>query len=209
MSSPFWRTGLVDISDAELMVLDVLADYGTLGVGQLANEGFDLRFNRGLHWLDDPALWRLLRRWCRSEWIRPIVADDGARFELTPLGGLQWERERQPDWSRLVCARSGYLPGRNDRTIDTYFGTTASVVDAWFQTWIKIEESSVFRVRRATVQRQRWIYLWKALGTISVVVAIVTDESESRHGRDWQLYERNRYWWRDSVELMALKTRSL
>lgn len=203
MSLPFWRAGLVDISDAELKVLDVFADYGALHFKQLSGPEFDQRFNRDPHQLDDHTLASLLERWRHSGWLRVVPCYRGDGHELTAMGGAQWESERQPDWSRLVCARSGDLSGRSERRIDTYFGATASVVEASFQTYVEIEHASVLRLRRATVRRQRWAYAWKSLTPISVISAVVAnDDPESRYGRDWAHYERTRCWWRNTSEIM-------
>ena len=207
MSLPFWRTGLVDISDAELIVLDAFADYGALRFGHLVNDEFDLRFNCDSHDLDDHTLASLLERWRQSGWLRLVPCFHGDGYELTAIGGAQWESERQPDWSRLVCGQWRYLPNHGDRRIDTYLGTTASVVDAYFQTSIAMEKTSVLRLRRATVRSQKWMYRWKPLGPILVIAAVVTDEPESYHEIDWLRYERARCWWRDTSDIMKSRAR--
>lgn len=202
MSIPFWRTGLVDISDAELIVLDALADYGALRLVDLSDPAFDLHLNCRPHGLDESTLTRMLTQWRRLGWIKPIIADDGERFELTPSGGLQWERERAPDWSRWVHGHRRFLGRTDDRWIETYFGNTASTVDTCFRWFVEIEGTTVVRTRRAIVRHRIWEYPWKSQGPFFAVVAVVASAPEINLLFDWQRYEDSRCWWRDTSEIM-------
>ena len=206
MSLPFWRTGLVDISDGELIVLDALADCGALRFGHLVNDEFDLRFNCDSPGLDDSALKRLLTRWRRFAWIRPVVADDGERFELTPLGGLHWERERQPDWSRFAFMEERPVILRENRhaSIFRYVGVRRFQVDALHSTWsalspISARKARCVRTTRARDSRQSW----KALDALEAICEVAEVHPENgRASPDWSEYESRRSWWSSTGTLM-------
>jgi hypothetical protein len=204
MPTAFWRTGLVNITDAELTLIDAFADNGALPFHFIRDPIFPLSFNRDSHAMDDVSLQLLLARWLRIGWLHARDAHDGLRYGLTPLGLQIWERERRPDWSRFVV-NSHRESEDSGRTIETELGASKPVIEAFHALRQELTGVSSLRVRRLrmTIDRARL----HPVKILSPLFAIVSVRPHANEPTDWARYERERIWWRDSVELMRWRGR--
>src|SRR5690242_15904742 len=104
--SPNRRTGVSNLTDAELLILDIAANLG--GTRRLfRREVFPYQYNCPTHGLDDATLNQTLDRFETQGWLTgenfevPGSGTDRS-IRVTPAGGQLWEAERLPDWTRHV-----------------------------------------------------------------------------------------------------------
>ena len=114
MAMRFYRSGLTNLSDERLRVLDALSMGGHVGFVSLTDEGIrDFLGPEYRHGLADDLLQVLLREMVLEGLLRDQLSDDAAAelsrrfggepvYAITPDAAALWEVERQPIWSRYV-----------------------------------------------------------------------------------------------------------
>ncbi len=105
-----WRSGATTLGDEELLLLDAFALNGPLEERMLRGDRYGDMMNVVYgHGLSDRALRVWVATMCGARKVLSLVryADGGRqRYRLTRAGGLLWERERRPVWSKYVT--TGY-----------------------------------------------------------------------------------------------------
>ena len=200
------RTGVSDLTDVELELLDVLAIMS--GPRASFRTGvFEWQYNRPSHGLDDAALQATLDRFEKEGWT---TGDDYAShwsesdrsIRLTPRGGQLWESERLPDWTRHVIA-FGFGPPRPDSTRhrERVGGGSLVIVRAFFDARCRCGffDFAAGPIRMCVAQRQ-WIY-WRPPQPLYLLSAWVESWGWDA---DRELLESMRCWWQFPVEISKL-----
>lgn len=189
------RTLETDLSDDELILFDVMFDGGT-SFCLLRREGFEQQWNRRSHNLTDNELVKSLNKLANLGYIRAEAERDREYFELTPIGGGIWERERVPAWDRYATDRYGQT--KSGRPIVKIVSTTRQSRDDFWQIGrdVGFFAYSNGRTREAVISNHMLIP-WKTFGSMYVWIAVL----DGWHSlTDWVAFEKQRTWWRSPME---------
>lgn len=207
------RTGVSGLMDAELELLDaVFFRYGSRAV--LRAGVFSGQYNRPCHGLSDQALQTILDRFEKEGWTTgrdyasPWSASDRT-VEMTPAGGLIWESERRPEWTRYVIKRgaSGIFNAPTRHRVAIY-GFSPNVVRSFFDVGsaCRFFAVNIGPVRTAVAMRQ--LIYWRPAQPVYLLSSWLLSWSmrvDWPHlSVDWPLMEQDRSWWRFPDEIGKL-----
>lgn len=191
------RTGISELTDSELLLLDIAALDGGLRSFFL-REIFPMQYNYPSHDLPDELLHETLDRFeqkgiITGEDCLNYDSQPDRRIRLTSTGGALWESERLPDWSRFVT------DSYSDRYIKIY-GHSASICEAFFEV---ARYTNLIQYRGGLVKKvsgHRRLVYWRDQQTIHCLAArIVCEENWPRW--DYRYFEEDRCWWRFANEI--------
>jgi hypothetical protein len=205
MNNKSRRTGVTDLTDAELEVLDQVA-MGSGGRASFRAGVFSEQYNRPFHGLDEEALKASFDRFENLGWTtgRDLSSHWSASdrsVEITAGGGILWESERLPDWTRLVTDVYGRRRPGSQRHRVSIIAHSPAFARAFFDAGC---QSGFFAFSRGPLRAfsgyRRLIY-WKLPQRVHVFSAWL----ELWHSpTDWSLMESNRCWWRFPDEIGTL-----
>ena len=191
------RTGASELSDAELIIIDIAA-MGIAPSRLYRDSDFVAQWNCLSHGLDDKTLFSTLDRFeteglitSEAYFDRPGRPDRTVR--LTVAGGSLWESERLPDWMRYV---SDVLPPNRF----SIYGYSADTCERYFQVACDagLINYSGGRIRRAVADRQ--LIYWRPPQPVHLLCAPVTEDRWNLD-TDWSYFESHRSWWRFPHEI--------
>lgn len=195
------RTGVTNLTDAELTLLDIAAMYVARG-SMYADLHFVERWNRPSHGLDNRTLLRTLARFEAEGLIiaEPVTNPHGrpdVTIRLTPAGGALWELERKPDWLR-------YVEDVYRRSWVAIYGYSREACERYFEVAC---EAQLFRYEggriRQAVANRRLVY-WRPAQPVYLLGA-KSVEDQTDCDTDWAYFESRRTWWRFPDEIGTLR----
>ena len=195
------RTGITQLTDDELLLFDFMFD-NRLEQRHLERDDYSFHMNvRYSHNLDSEQLREGLMRLAAQGLV--VAKTDGGitRWTLTPLGGSQWELERQPRWDAFCCGASEKTLRSGRNAIMVLSPNRATVEDFWnvgvkTRLWTMGDEQ-----RRYWQIRNHRPISWRAFPAIHVLAARDASYADET---DWDEYQANRTWWRNITELDSL-----
>ncbi|MBI5928599.1 MAG: hypothetical protein HY862_04780 [Chloroflexi bacterium] len=198
------RTHATNLTDDELILLDAMFDKRR-SMRQLQAENFGEAINfppEYIHQLDDYELRDALGSLVARGWVDMERADSNRYmlYGLTTAGGDVWELERQPDWDRYVrssswCERIAGL----DQWLAEVLSPSVEIAAAFYSSdrEVKIHKAGL------TILDDYDLLYWKTFPTIYQILAPYSPLMDWP-SVDWEVYEQNRVWWRDLMELGGL-----
>lgn len=197
-----YRTGTTWLSDADLIVLDVLWD-GAAQFWFLRHQEFDLRINVPYsHDLDDDQLRCRLKWMCEHGVLETYDWEGNSAYCLTPHGGELWAQERCPVWDRYCRFR--YT--RSQRVL-AITAVSAAIRDECLEMeYMHTTRILIQRVRRATISRHELLY-WRTFPRLYVGLITYVEQplSPLEKAQCWRgiidKNERKRGWWETVGEL--------
>ena len=195
------------MSDDELMILDFLALDGGVPLDSLYAENYSLHRNTPYshnitHQELPSVLADMQKRGLISSYVWFHKKQRRTIYEITLLGGEQWESERTPVWRRL-CLDSHEFGENGEllsfRCVDQEIGRTFAEVCLQAQLYnFPLHE---LRLTIAPSDDPCPLSPWKTFPREFVWTVRPYPESEEYVATDWALYHQNRCWWRDLDEL--------
>lgn len=195
---PGRRSGMSDLTGAELVILDIAATVGSRR--RLYRDSvFVQQWNCPSHGLNDETLVRTLHRFETEGIITSEACYDrqgrpDRTVRLTEVGGSLWESERLPDWMRYA---TDIHPGNRI----SIYGYAADTCERFFQ--VACDANYVIyaggRIRRAVAERK--LIYWRPAHPVYLLCAAVAKEPWSLGRTDWSYFESNRSWWRFANEI--------
>jgi hypothetical protein len=202
---PLFRTHSTDLTDDELLILDVMFVSGVT-YPMLRACNFVPQFNARPHGLDDVTLKSTLISFRR----RGITDVSDQRFRghryasITRKGGELWAAERQPDWDRY-CTES-YPAFIRGRTVMSVKCTSSWVRDDFIRLWPEYPA----RTKTATINDIGLVH-WRDFGKLHIGLASYAEPTEwtpeeyyewlPKHQAYSEQVEQQRSWWRTVNEL--------
>lgn len=191
------RTGISDLTDAELLLLDIAALEVCL-CSFFLREIFSIQYNYPSHEIPDELLHETLDRFEQEEIITGedclnYRSQPDRRIRLTQTGGELWESERLPDWSRFVT------DSYSDRYIRIY-GYSASMCEAFFEV---ARYTNLIQYRGGPVKKisgQRQLIYWRDKQPVHCLAARIVSKKNWPHW-DYRHFEADRCWWRSANEI--------
>jgi len=212
------RTDVTELSDDELLLFDAIFECPwPVQALRRGEYGFHLnvRYTHGLSDEDLRArIVELVDRGLMTTDIRdPVESLNRPYCALTPTGGVLWELERKPDWSKY-CSDSY---DDDEMAIDAYCeGTALACMRAFHEAgWhdIRPAEAKCIRYRVGWEQRKWPLISWKESKLdYSIVVphfergGMQLPEIE-KFAKLAPRYDEQRWWWRTITELVTLPKR--
>ncbi|MEO1527243.1 MAG: hypothetical protein AAFX06_17525 [Planctomycetota bacterium] len=201
------RTGETDLTDDELLLLDMLFDRNARG-DQLSSAVYELHMNCGYnHSLDDDQLLETLSS-LRSRNVLRLIGNTSTTetpvYSLTESGGGLWEQERRPDWRAFVTTLQRELGVFASGSIIAYCvdeQVGRRCLGAMFSSGM-ITPAGPIRTRRFENRRG---LPWKMFPKLVALRCKTLDDI--RHGPkpvEWDVFESSRCWWRSVDELLTL-----
>lgn len=198
---PF-RTNETGLTDAQLILLDVMFEGGAL-LSCLRDETFREQWNLGYsHGLDDAELLCQLKWMCSQGLLERVRTHGKGAVHLTAVGGELWSSERCPVWERY-CYESG-KSGLMGRVFMSVRAVSPQIRDEF----LALLPNFPVRRRTATVVDQGLIS-WHRFGQLFVGVALYNEQDEILFydERYQENLERNRSWWQNVSELQRFVSR--
>lgn len=205
MQDELRRTGVTDLTDAELILFDIIATMG--GTHRFFHpKVFPLQFNYPSHELEERTLTETLNRfesfgWTRGEdfidqWSRPDRS-----IRITGLGAGLWGSERKPDWSRFVMDWYGRSIADTERHRVAILGHSQSVCREFFDVSCDCGFFDYDGGRVVTASAPRQLVYWREQQRVYLVSAWLN----SWHSpADWAYFQEHRTWWRFPDEIGTL-----
>jgi hypothetical protein len=195
------RSRATALTDDELLLLDFMFEWH-VPERMLRRDVYPLHMNVDYcHGLDDHELRKTLQRLSESGLVAESPADDDNTWSLTPLGGKQWELERQPRWD-AYCQdlqkwhrsgrRLGIVVSPNRETAERFL-SVASAAGLW---GFRDAAPRYFCITRHE------LIPWREFPAIHVFAARTNSNDDAEV--DWDFYETHRTWWRSVGELDSL-----
>ena len=193
------RTSQSGLTDDELMIFDFWALNGGASLGILNRESFPIHNNSVYsHSFSEKELEERFSVWKQQGWI--VEKDNGEErfYTLTFVGGEIWESERLPCWD-LFCLDTSYLTDDEQQSWLEIFCVKEEVGRAFAKTALAcglyhfpLEQLSL--TEAAHNEPLDWksfprVWSWKV------------QLQEGLGGLDWEVYEKERSWWRSLDEL--------
>ncbi len=198
------RTGATNLTNAELLILDMAATMG--GCRRMYNHKiFPQQFNYPSHGLNPPDLKKTLDRFeCEGLLTGRDFIDRWGNPDryvgATAKGGRLWETERNPDWSRyLTCLH--FCRDDSDRNRVSIYGHSPSVCQAYFDA---ARNCGVLDYRGGLVRYgigNRQLIWWRESQTVYLLSAWL---ESWRCNWDWSHLEMKRCWWYSPDEISKL-----
>ncbi len=161
MNGSYFRSGQTNLSEDELLILDILSKY-EVSFRMLGQNGVNPCFGFKPHTMDKSTLAETIRKWLGKGIIRiSEYSCESQIFELTNLGGELWEAERKPVWERYCSEHYG--SSRKGRVSMTVQAVSRHICEDFLKMWLPNEG----RKKILTIRDKRFLY-WKSFGTISV-----------------------------------------
>lgn len=200
MQSQIPRTRITALSDAELLILDILATNRSRR-RNFRRDVFGPQFNYPCHDLDDDTLEQTLESFADEGLVscEEYFDDRSHRYlALTSAGGRLWESERRPDWTRYVTGiYSGFRP-RTQRPRIAIYGHSLSICRAYFDAGCSSGHFHYRGGRNASADCNRQLIYWRPTARVYVVSAWLESWSCET---DWSYLEMKRSWWSSPDEI--------
>lgn len=192
-----------DVTDDELLLMDFLAVLGPAPLGMLRRDDYVMHMNlETTHDISDSGLSLVLDQMKTKGWVTLESEDEPGkdRYALTPKGGLLWETERRPIWTRYSTALLGETAGRNYCRVTAYDRQTG-------EQFIRTADALGYSFHLLPDHQTRWeqisepgIRYWDCLDRAWMCDfdIVRTDDSV---WEDWGELERRRTWWDQLNEL--------
>lgn len=199
------RTGSSDLTDSELLILDKVAMLGGIR-SMYYNDIFPYQFNCPEHGLDDETLIVTLDR-LESDGVitgEPSSSRHGKpdrTIRVTERGGLVWESERRPDWTRYVTESYGSSRPDSERHRVTVFGHSRPICQAFFDAGVQSGFLDYRCGRIGTAFGNRNLIYWRPVERVFMLSAWVESWQSAT---DWGHFEMKRCWWRFADEIGKL-----
>lgn len=199
------RTGVTDLTDAELLLFDIIATRG--GTYRVFHpDVFPLQYNYPSHELDAQTLVDTLRRFESIGWTGGVnFVDQGSRsnrsIRITNAGAELWEAERRPDWTRFVMEWYGRSIGDSARHRVSVLGHSPSVCRQFFDVLCECGFFDYDGGRVLTASAQRRLIYWRPKQTVYLVSAWL---NSWHNPTDWLYFQMHRTWWRFPDEIGTL-----
>lgn len=196
------RSYATNLSDDELILLDAMFDQRrTMKQLRAVNFGEAINFPpEYIHQLDDYDLRDTMGSLVARGWVDIEKGDGRTTYGLTAAGGALWERERRPDWDRYVrssswCERIEGL----DQWLAEVMSPSVEIAAAFYacDRDVKIYKTGL------TILDDYPLLYWKTFPTVYQILAPYSPLMDWP-SVDWEVYEQNRVWWRDLMELGGL-----
>lgn len=198
------RSHATNLSDDDLILLDAMFDKRrSLQQLRAVNFGEAINFPpEYIHQLDDYDLRDAMGGLVARGWVDIERGESRGRsmYGLTTAGGELWERERQPDWDRYVrssswCERIEGL----DQWLAEVMSPSVEIAAAFYacDREVKIHKAGL------TILDDYPLLYWKTFPTVYQILAPYSPLMDWP-SVDWEVYEQNRVWWRDLMELGGL-----
>jgi hypothetical protein len=199
-----YRTETTWLTDADLLLLDVLFDAGAMFCS-LRHENFRPQWNVAYsHNVADAELRCRLNWLCEHHVLKTERHEDQTFFHMTATGGELWSQERCPIWDRYCTER--YKTTLRGRTLMSVAAVTPQICDDFLRLW------PPYPARCRTVTIRDYVLIgWRGFAQLHVGVATYREEREwtpeeyavcIQRSRDrLTAIERDRSWWRSVAEL--------
>lgn len=199
-----YRTNTTWLTDADLILLDVLFDGGATFCC-LRHESFRRQWNVAYsHNLADTELRRRLEWLCEHCVLQTECHEGREFFHMSETGGELWSQERCPSWDRYCTER--YKTTSRGRTLMSVAAVSPQIRDDFLRLWPPYPARS----RTATI-RDHGLIGWRRFAQLHVGLATYRDERQwtpeeyavcVERGRDrLAAIECDRSWWRSVAEL--------
>lgn len=197
------RTGLTDLSQAELLLFDSMFSCW-VSAHLLPDAVYAFHMNCSYsHGLSDTQLDETLQRLIEQQLIQQRDGEDWPHsfLALTPAGGTLWEAERKPDWSRYVASQFRCSTKRQ-----TVVASQEEIASQYLHAIIASRVIAATGVIRAKHLRQCQLLPWRIFDHVAVVSVLAVDNTSAI--ADWKTYESSRNWWGNIRELDTLNRKS-
>ncbi|QDT10968.1 hypothetical protein K239x_29610 [Planctomycetes bacterium K23_9] len=205
MQNQLRRTHATELTDAELILFDIIATRG--GTRRYFHpDVFPLQYNYPSHGFTPNDLSAALNRFEASGWATGSDFIDrhsksDREISITDAGARLWESERQPDWSRLVMEWYGRSRPNTERHRVSVLGHSHAICQRFFDVSC---ECGFFDYDLGPVvsrMANRKLIYWRPVQP----VYLISGWLNSWHGRaDWEHFQRERVWWRFADEIGTL-----
>lgn len=193
---------MTNLTDDELILMDALFDQRrTMKQLRAVNFGEAINFPpEYIHQLDDYDLRDVMASLVARGWVDIEKGDGRTTYGLTAAGGELWERERQPDWDRYVrssswCERIEGL----DQWLAEVMSPSVEIAAAFYSS---DRDVKIYKTGLTILDDYPLLY-WKTFPTVYQILAPYSPLMDWP-SVDWEVYEQNRVWWRDLMELGGL-----
>ncbi len=205
MQSQLRRTNATDLTDAELILLDVAAYLGGSRC-LFSRDVLPLQYNYPSHDLDDVELAQTLDRFEAQGWItgEDFInrrSNPDRSIKITLDGAGVWESERRPDWSRNVTDTSGRTIPNTERHRIRIYGHSLAICREFFDVACACGYYDYDGGRVRTAASHDQLVYWRPAQRIYLLSAWV---SSWHMPTDWTYFEANRTWWRRPDEIGKL-----
>ncbi|SFJ11692.1 hypothetical protein [Planctomicrobium piriforme] len=197
MTNKMRRTGKTELTDDELILLDILFD-GRVRQRMLRRKYFQEQWNYQPHNLDDDELLVTLKKLVDSGFLEITDEQSDIIYAMTPLGGQKWESERLPVWHRF--ATEFYGRTLRDSPYVTILAITAEARD---DLWNLGNETHLFKYRTGFLKKittknfdnHSMDFDWKQFPELHALVATIRDRNPLEYC-DWERFNQKRTFWR-------------
>lgn len=197
------RTDVTELTDNELIIMDALFDRPR-PMWHLQDEYFCEEVNfpaEHAHTLDVYELMDVVGRFIARDWLTREKRGKEIWHGLTPAGGELWEIERRPDWDRYVRTSSWSEPTASiPQWIAEVVSPSVEIAVAFWKCDrdVKVEKAAL------TILEDYPLVYWKKFPAVYQIIAPYSPLLDWP-SVDWDVYEENRVWWRDLMELGGLQ----
>ena len=197
------RTYQTNVSDEELLILDVLFDARDT-FESLAKENYATWHNLPYsHNLEVGDLTNLINRLLGDGIISFHTSNPGNKvfYGLTEAGGKAWEVERVPDWERYCTDYSTVNEAGHWMLFveSPSLATAKAFMDCATHCHLYQFNPNAIRISTIIEEKSSTIY-WKAFPT-AYSMSVTTYPLAETNRVDWNEYESRRSWWRTLTEL--------
>lgn len=203
MGSYLKRTNKTNLTDEELLILDVLFDAGDT-FESLQKENYASWHNLPYsHHLEAGRLRDLINKLLHNGMLKAYTMDQSNKvfYALTEAGGKQWEVERAPDWERYCMDSSKEDENSNWIVfIESPSSTTAKAFVDWVMSCHFYEFKQEEMKTITLIDEKLSTVYWRTFPTVCSISA-ATYASPEINKVDWAEYESKRTWWRSLTEL--------
>ena len=206
MKAALFRSHETDLSDDELLLMDVMFDVKGVAPFMLRQCNFGPQFNARPHSLNDVELKQTVKSLVKRGLLegQDFVLKGQRYIGMTKSGAGKWEIERRPDWNRYCTEREAAVI--RGRTITSVCAVNPEVRDDF----LRIAIQNPFRTKRKTIN-DLGLIPWKTFDQIHVGLASYIDSFDLAIDpyEAWQAMqiktglkiENERTWWRNVGEL--------
>lgn len=192
------RTSKTTLSEVELLILDFLALNGIADISSLYDDNYLVHMNTQYsHGLDNSELVFLIDLMVNKKLIstHDTFGKNDIRYSISYLGGKLWEIERGPKWNR-------YCMDSSDGNIISFYCLDVDIGKKFAETSLF---SNLYLFSRNNLYLEKLnpgsLIYWKKFNCEFVWRSNLELHDANLSEIDWDLYRKNRCWWRDIEEL--------
>lgn len=205
--SPLKRTCKTNLTDEEVLILDVLFDSSDTFESLLKENYASWHNLLYSHALETNVLRERIEKLAGNRIIRSYTAghDDRVFYALTATGGNLWELERAPDWERY-CTDSSTVneQGTWILTVESPSMTTARAFVECARD-CHLYEFDLDEIRTTTRSKENMATVhWKTFPAV-FSMSVPTYPLPNINVPHWHAYESRRTWWRNLAEFVKFQ----